>query len=153
MTGAVTGIAKSGWVPPVDFVLEMANDTSPAAIYANTVWTQLKDCIIFATGDTFAAGSSGGRANVALTTNELPTHSHSGGTGKSGAHTHTIASSTGGGYGFQTAVSSGGIAQTTVTTSGAGSHGHTLIIGSTGSGQAFNILNPYQAANIWQRVG
>ncbi len=153
MTGAVTGIAAPGWVPPVDFVLEMADDTSPAAIYANTIWTQLKDCIIFAAGDTFAAGNSGGRANVTLTTNELPTHNHSGSTSQSGAHAHTIASSTGGGYGFQTAVSSGGIAQTTVTTSSAGSHGHTLTIGSTGSGQAFSILNPYQAVNIWQRVG
>lgn len=151
MTGAVTGIAAPGWVPPVDFVLEMADDTSPAAIYANTVWTQLKDCIIFAAGDTFAAGSSGGRANVALTTNELPTHSHSGSTGQSGAHTHTIASSNNSGYNFlsgTTYLASG----TTVTTSSAGSHGHTLTIGSTGGGQAFSILNPYQAVNIWQRV-
>lgn len=108
MTGAVTGIADPGWVPPVDFVMEMADSTSPAAIYAHTIWTQLKDCIVFAAGDTFAAGSSGGRAKVTLTT---------------------------------------------VTTSSAGSHGHTLTIGSTGSGQAFSILNPYQAVNIWQRVG
>lgn len=152
MTGAVTGIAAPGWVPPVDFVLEMADDTSPAAIYANTVWTQLKDCVIFAAGDTFAAGSNGGRAKVTLTTNELPTHSHSGSTGKSGAHTHTIASSNNSGYNFlsgTTDLASG----TTVTTSSAGSHGHTLTIGSTGGGQAFSILNPYQAVNIWQRVG
>ena len=74
MTGAVTGIADPGWVPPVDFVMEMADSTSPAAIYAHTIWTQLKDCIVFAAGDTFAAGSSGGRAKVTLTTNELPTH-------------------------------------------------------------------------------
>ena len=68
MTGAVTGIADPGWVPPVDFVMEMADSTSPAAIYAHTIWTQLKDCIVFAAGDTFAAGSSGGRAKVTLTT-------------------------------------------------------------------------------------
>ena len=152
MTGAVTGIAAPGWVPPVDFVLEMADDTSPAAIYANTVWTQLKDCIISAAGDAFAAGSSGGRTSVTLTTNELPTHSHSGSTGQSGAHTHTVASSNNSGYNFlsgTTYLASG----TTVTTSSAGSHGHTLTIGSTGGGQAFSILNPYQAVNIWQRVG
>ena len=151
MTGAVIGTAKSGWVPPVDFVLEMADDTSPSAIYANTIWTQLKDCIIFAAGDTFAAGSSGGRASVTLTTNELPTHSHSGSTGQSGAHTHTIASSTNSGYKFRSA-GSDYMGDATVTTSSAGSHGHTLTIGSTGSGQAFSILNPYQAVNIWQRV-
>ena len=72
MTGAVTGIADPGWVPPVDFVMEMADSTSPAAIYAHTIWTQLKDCIVFAAGDTFAAGSSGGRAKVTLTTAEVP---------------------------------------------------------------------------------
>lgn len=152
MTGAVTGIADPGWVPPVDFVMEMADSTSPAAIYAHTIWTQLKDCIVFAAGDTFAVGSSGGRASVALTTNELPTHSHNGSTSSSGAHTHTIACSNNSGYVFSTGVNYY-VSDATVTTSSAGSHGHTLTIGSTGSGQAFSILNPYQAVNIWQRVG
>lgn len=153
MTGAVTtGITAPGWVPPVDFVLEMADDTSPAAIYANTIWTQLKDCIIFAAGDTFAVGSSGGRASVTLTTNELPTHSHNGSTSSSGAHTHTIACSNNSGYAFNTGINYY-VSDATVTTSSAGSHRHTLTIGSTGSGQAFSILNPYQAVNIWQRVG
>nr|DAR32282.1 MAG TPA: baseplate protein [Caudoviricetes sp.] len=40
-----------------------------------------------------------------------------------------------------------------VTLSSTGGHNHTLYIGSTGSGQAFNIMNPYYAVNIWQRVG
>lgn len=73
-------------------------------------------------------------------------------TSQSGAHTHTIASSNSSGYNFNsgTTYKAG---STTVTTSSAGSHGHTLTIGSTGSGQAFSILNPYQAVNIWQRVG
>ena len=152
MTGAVTGIAAPDWVPPVDFVMEMADSTSPAAIYAHTIWTQLKNCIVFAAGDTFAAGSSGGRANVTLTTNELPTHNHSGSTSQSGAHTHTVASSNSSGYHFNSGITYRA-GSTTVTTSSAGSHGHTLTIGSTGSGQAFSILNPYQAVNIWQRVG
>ena len=55
MTGPVTVVIDSDWVPPVDFVLEMDGSTSPASIYAGTTWTQLKNCIIFAAGSTFRA--------------------------------------------------------------------------------------------------
>lgn len=34
MTGAVIYNINSGWVPPVDYVLEVYDDTSPAVMYA-----------------------------------------------------------------------------------------------------------------------
>ena len=34
----------------------------------------------------------------------------------------------------------------------AGAHTHTVSIGSTGSGQAMSILNPYHSLYIWVRV-
>lgn len=34
----------------------------------------------------------------------------------------------------------------------AGAHTHTVSIGSTGSGQAMSVLNPYYALYIWVRV-
>ena len=34
----------------------------------------------------------------------------------------------------------------------AGAHSHTVSIGSTGSGQAMSILNPYYAVYIWVRL-
>nr|DAU71816.1 MAG TPA: Baseplate structural protein [Caudoviricetes sp.] len=40
-----------------------------------------------------------------------------------------------------------------MTTSSAGGHNHTLYIDSAGGGSSFSIMNPYYAANIWQRVG
>ncbi len=40
MTGAVIYNINSGWVPPVDYVLEVYDDTSPAVMYADTIWMQ-----------------------------------------------------------------------------------------------------------------
>lgn len=154
MTGSVICKFSSEWIPPVDFVLEMATSTSPGEIWAGTTWTQLKNCIIFAAGDTFRAGSSGGSSSVTLTTSNLPAHSHSVSIGSAGAHTHTIDSSTASGYIFnELGGSDKSMSSGSVTTSSAGGHGHTLYVGSTGSGQTFNIMNPYYAVNIWQRVG
>ena len=159
MTGAVTTMIDADWVPPVDFVLEIASSTSPASLYAGTTWTQLKNCIIFAAGSTFGAGSSGGSTSVSLNTNHLPNHGHSISTGGAGGHYHStnipaamsgVSSADVIGYNGSGSYKYGARA---VTLSSAGGHNHTLYIGSTGSGQAFNIMNPYYAANIWQRVG
>ena len=105
MIGSVIKQEDTQWIPPVDAVLEMHSGTSPAAIYPDTVWTQLKNCIIIAAGDTFKAGETGGQARISLTAGNLAAHTH------------------------------------------------TATIGSAGGGRSFNIMNPYYAVNIWQRVG
>lgn len=152
MTGAVVGLTTSEWIPPVDFVMEMAVSTSPAAIYAGTTWKQLKNCIIFAAGDSFRAGTSGGSTSVTLTTAHLPSHDHAISTGSAGSHTHTIIGNVSKNN-YATSWIGYTFGATSVTTSSAGEHNHTLYIGSTGSGSSFSIMNPYYAANIWQRVG
>ena len=158
MNGAVATVVDSGWIPPVDTVIEMDSGTSPAAIYADTVWTQLKDCIIIAAGNTFRAGTSGGQVRIALTSANLPSHTHSGTVASARNHSHTTTSRRDN-YASANDRFDNGIqgnqhaGQVTVTTSSAGAHTHTATIGSTGSGQAFNIMNPYYAVNIWQRVG
>lgn len=161
MYGAITYPLDTDWVPPVDFVLEVYGSTSPASIYAGTTWTQLKNCIVFAAGSTFGAGGSGGNASVSLNTNHLPSHSHTVSTGSSGGHYHSTTIP----MAFQNVESAHGLGtegsyssyetygDRTVTLSNAGSHGHTLTVGSAGGGQAFDIMNPYYAVNIWQRVG
>lgn len=159
MTGAVTCKSGSDWIPPVDFVLEMYSSTSPASIWAGTTWTQLKNCIIFAAGSTFAAGSSGGSTSVSLNTNHLPSHGHSISTGNAGGHYHStvipavMTGTSGADSQGEWAGSTTSYGDRAVTLSSTGGHNHTLYIGSTGSGQAFNITNPYYAVNIWQRVG
>ena len=64
MIGSVIKQEDTQWIPPVDTVLEMHSGTSPAAIYPDTVWTQLKNCIIIAAGDIFKAGETGGQAQI-----------------------------------------------------------------------------------------
>lgn len=57
-------------------------------------------------------------------------------TGSAGAHTHSVTVSVPG--------------QTAASTSD--THNHTLTIGSTGGGAAFNIMPPYVAVNVWKRT-
>ena len=111
--------------------------------------------------------------NHSGSTGSAGSHSHSAWTGGAGGHSHTVSAAVtqkhevnklgvggadgSGTYGY--AFSSG-----TATTSWvgdhthgvgmneAGAHTHTVSIGSTGSGQAMDILNPYYALYIWVRV-
>ena len=156
MTGAVIYTINSGWIPPVDYVLEVYGDTSPAAMYDGTVWMPLRDCIIMAAGDIFAPGTTGGSATAALTTAELPNHTHAGSTSSAGAHTHTAkVGRNKSSYPGAMEISSGGYSCQWYagTTSSAGAHTHTVTVGATGGGQAWSVMNPYEAVNFWQRVG
>lgn len=111
--------------------------------------------------------------NHSGSTGSAGSHSHSAWTGGAGGHSHTVSAAVtqkhevsklgvggadgSGTYGY--AFSSG-----TATTSWvgdhthgvgmneAGAHTHTVSIGSTGSGQAMSVLNPYYALYIWVRV-
>ena len=51
--------------------------TDPNEIYSGTKWEQKKDVFILASGDTYAAGSTGGEAQHTLTVEEMPNHVHS----------------------------------------------------------------------------
>lgn len=47
---------------PVGCIYQSASSTSPASLFGGT-WEQIKDRFILASGDTFAAGSTGGSAS------------------------------------------------------------------------------------------
>ena len=154
MIGAFVRSEYTAWVPPVDFVLEMSSDTRPAEIYADTTWLKLKDRLLFAAGDTFSVGSTGGAVNTSLAVSQLPSHSHTGSISKNGGHTHTIQAvirGEGEGRVYESSNCKGDTVA--VTTSAAGAHGHTGTLGSVGSGQSFSILNSYYAVNMWRRIG
>lgn len=106
-------------------------------------------------------------------TGSAGSHSHSAWTGDAGGHSHTVSAAVtqkrevtamgvggadgSGTYGY---TFSSGTATTSwvgnhthgVGMNEAGAHTHTVSIGSTGSGQAMSILNPYYAVYIWVRV-
>lgn len=111
--------------------------------------------------------------NHSGSTGSAGSHSHSAWTGGAGGHSHTVSAAvtqknevnklgvggadSSGTYGY---TFSSGTATTSwvgdhthgVGMNEAGAHTHTVSIGSTGSGQAMDILNPYYAVYIWVRV-
>ena len=99
---------------------------------------------------------------------ELPAHTHTGSTSTTGNHTHNVTIfeyfEGGNGWGlgtykngnyWQGARFQGGCnvqKNTNNWVQQTGNHSHTLTIGNTGNGQAFNVTQPYLAVYIWKRT-
>jgi len=60
---------------PVGSIYMSINNTSPATLFGGT-WVQIEDTFLLSAGSTYTAGDTGGAATVALTSNNLPAHSH-----------------------------------------------------------------------------
>ena len=102
--------------------------------------------------DAQVPGSAGGDEGVTLTTQGLPSHTHTGTTSTNGAHTHdynfpaTSPSFTpGAGNGLI------GPGAATATTSN-GSHNHTFTSDATGSGLAHNNVQPTAVGTFYQKL-
>ena len=152
--GAVGGVPAAEYVPPVGIILTLGGNISPAELYPGTTWARIKDRFLWGASDAHPLGSTGGSTTHTLTVDEMPTHTHSASLYEAGVHTHTISILDGSSMYFassdyQNAYLSG---SRQVTTSSAGAHTHTVTLSATGSGKAFNIMNPYAAKNVWRRV-
>ena len=78
---------------PVGSLYWTSVNENPAVTFGGGTWVQVKDRFILAAGDTYSNGATGGAATVTLSTNEIPSHSHSftpSGTVQVGNHTHSI---------------------------------------------------------------
>lgn len=64
---------------PVGSVYISAVSTSPASLFGG-MWEQIKDAFLLSAGDDYAAGSTGGAAEITLETANLPAHAHTRGT-------------------------------------------------------------------------
>jgi hypothetical protein len=99
----------------------------------------LRDRFIVGAGSTYSVGSTGGSTTHTLTISEMPSHTHTT-TVTDPGHNHSITQNVlGGATGSQTLAPSGS------TTTGTSTTGITVTNSTTGSGTAFNILNPYYA--------
>jgi len=110
----------------------------------------LRDRFVVGAGSSYAVGATGGAATVALSTSQLPSHSHSfsGTTSTTGAHTHSVSyTAAEGGSGSGSLVQDYNSGYTNKSTSSAGSHAHTFsgTTSSTGSGSAHENRPPYYA--------
>lgn len=137
---------------PVGSLYWSKKSTNPGTLFGGT-WTQITDKFILAAGSTYTVGSTGGAATVTLTTNQIPSHTHSGSANSTGAHTHTGVPS--GSY-YNSRGSDEDYAYAKSNTSGStgsgGAHSHTVTINATGGGQAHNNMPPYVVYYCWERT-
>jgi microcystin-dependent protein len=121
-------------------------------------------------------GDKGGNSNITLSTNQLPSHNHTGTTNSAGTHNHSASDSghnhlyddayyaeNKGGhqnvygtnsssdndndYIYRTPTPSTYTGYANVTVSNNGEHTHTFTTDTTGSGSSINIMNPYLVLN------
>lgn len=121
-------------------------------------------------------GDNGGNSNITLSTNQLPSHNHTGTTNNAGLHSHTttdtghnhlyndayFAENTGGGtnvygtsassdfdneYIYRTPTPITSTGFANITVANNGDHTHTFTTDTTGSNSSVNILNPYLVLN------
>ena len=60
---------------PVGSFYWSEKNTDPGTLFGGT-WEQIKDTFVLAAGDTYQAGATGGQADVTLTEDMIPAHSH-----------------------------------------------------------------------------
>ena len=96
---------------PVGSVYISFNATDPSTLFGGT-WVRLKDRFLLASGDTYAANTTGGSATKTIAVSNMPAHNHS--VNASGNHSHTATTSAAGNHTH------------TGTTSRGGEHSHTM---------------------------
>lgn len=122
-------------VYPVGSIYMSVNSTSPAVLFGGS-WTQLTNTFLYAstTADTSATTATAGEANHTLTTNEMPSHSH------------TFMRPP---FGWNEYQDGGDIISGTV----AKKYVDQLATSSIGGGAAHNNMPPYMKVYMWKRTG
>ena len=107
----------------------------------------LRGRFVVGAGGAYDVGDTGGADSVALTTAQMPSHSHGGNVSieEAGEHTHTVSMSISydTGSGGATGLGRGGSSNTS--SDGSHTHNATLSISSAGSGNAHENRPPYYA--------
>ena len=136
--GSITE-AKLDWsslmdkIYPVGSIYMSTNNVSPATFMGGT-WQVIKDTFLLSAGDTYTAGDTGGEATHKLTSQEMPSHSH----------TYREYWNT-----YWDNVDHGRWAVAYNDDANASSSGHT---NTTGGNQAHNNMPPYLVVYVWKRT-
>jgi microcystin-dependent protein len=158
---------------PIGSIYMSVNNVSPQALFGGS-WEQIKDRFLLSSGDTYANGSTGGEATHTLTTNEMPSHTHTQNSHNhtQNAHSHAskyndysyvVSETTGATNKRVTAVSSGSTYVDTASTNAfhhynstesvtATNNSQTATNQNTGGGQPHNNLPPYLTVYMWKRT-
>lgn len=139
LTGLAIGMyVMSANIPAGTFITSIVGVTANLSANATLNGTAT-DARFSYINDPNIPGNTGGQAQTTLTTDGIPSHSHTGTTTSNGLHTHT-AGFTGGGSadaGFAGAIATG-----STTTSSNGAHTHTFTSDTTGAGRGHNNIPP-----------
>lgn len=123
---------------PVGSIYLSMSEADPAALFGG-VWERLKDVFLLAAGEAYAAGSTGGEAEVTLTAEQMPEHTH---VGLFYYGNNQAVSLNGGSGGYKLEWAAG---------SGLGRYSD-MYTGEAGEGKAHNNMPPYLAVYAWKRV-
>lgn len=134
--GAVKA-AKWDGIFPVGFYIWSDVLIDPGKLYGGT-WTRITDTFLWAAKDA-DVGKTGGASTVTLTTDQMPSHTH---TGK-----YTYDSK----FELANAGTASGSAVIGINAVGTGS-GHTIKSPATGGGKAHENMPPYKGVYCWKRT-
>ena len=167
-------------VYPVGSIYMNVNSVSPAALFGGT-WQEINGRFLLGRSDAHPAGQLKDGETVTLTVNHMPAHTHTGpshthtvpehghtaSSASAGAHQHVLKRSKTSASGNKRYSGEGSDNEEKKVTS-AGAHTHTITVankaafattaagtgntGSTGGGNAVNIMPPYLAVYIWVRT-
>ena len=125
-------------VYPVGAVYMSVNSADPADLFGFGTWERVKDRFLLAAGDAYAAGSTGGEENVALTSAQNGPHSHSFGTVVKGQNVYVEQ--------WDWTVTANQIENA------AGFNSYGMRTHTDGEGMPHNNMPPYLAVYIWKRT-
>ncbi len=177
-TGTISIIPAREGLIPIGALLLLDNTNNPALMFPGTTWSKIEERFLYGTSG--ATGQLGGRNSFSLTVAQMPKHNHSGWTDQQGNHNHTQdahahtqpahnhganrfnykgQSTTNGPYSVSDVFQGGPLNAGGENTGGSqpgihysGQHGHNIVIGEVGSGEAINIMPQYYTINIWKRL-
>ena len=119
---------------PVGRIYFSTTNVSPASFMGGS-WTRIQDRFLLCAGTTYAAGTTGGEANVTLTVDQTPSHTH-----------EAV------GYNEDNPASSGDFLVLGRRTSDSPNVYLQNAINPTGGGQPHNNMPPYLAVYAWRRA-
>lgn len=137
------GLADSAFRVYVNTVgaglLSFNDDFSPSALFGGS-WERITDRFLIGAGGSYALGSTGGEANVTLTVEQMPSHSHI-----RDIENNILTPN-------PPATGMGAWSPCTLNLGNVANDNHQVETRNTGGGQAHNNIPPYIAVNIWRKV-
>ena len=145
---------------PVGTIYESTSSANPSTYFTGTTWARYGNGRVTVGQDSSdgsfdSVNDTGGAKTVALTSAQMPSHTHSfsGTTSSNGSHSHTYTYEYSRGSGISGAAD-GASSYVTGTTSTVGNHNHTFsgTTGGAGSGSAHENMPPYCVVYRWKRT-